>query len=206
MSDPEAPHILVVDDEADARDALTLCLQREGYRVTPCAHATAFWEAWASEGGDLVLLDVRMPGEDGLSVARSLRAQRGYDVGIIMVTGMGDTVDKVVGLEIGADDYVTKPFHCRELVARVHSVLRRHTPTAASATPLSKLDEIAHKLDELSGKVQQVDHETRQIEAAVGAGARVNCPQCGSPIKYHRAESGRLGICESCGWSNFVAD
>ncbi|MEW5729303.1 MAG: response regulator transcription factor [Pseudomonadota bacterium] len=203
MPTPEITHVMVVDDEDDARAALTLCLQREGYRVTPCAHAGDFWQTFGASGADLVLLDVRMPGEDGYSIARRLRADRMADVGIIMVSALGDTVDKVVGLEVGADDYITKPFHCRELVARVHSVLRRHHPVPTT-TPFGRLDEIVSKLDQLAGQVQQIDQGTRHIEHAVNATERTSCPQCGSPLHYHRAESGRLGICEACGWSHFV--
>src|SRR5690606_23193049 len=85
---------------------------------------------------DLILLDIRLPGEDGLSLARYLRER--YDVGIIMVTGSGEVVDRIIGLEIGADDYVSKPFDPRELLARIRSVLRRiqaHPPASSRAAP-----------------------------------------------------------------------
>lgn len=129
-----APLLLVVDDDPLVRDMLAEYLGGQGFQVRTVVDGVAMREAMASELPDLVLLDLRLPGEDGLTLARQLRES--YDVGIVMVTGAGDTVDRVVGLELGADDYVAKPFDPRELLARVRSVLRRiqaRPPTAASA-------------------------------------------------------------------------
>src|SRR5687767_15949653 len=98
-------------------------LGAQGYDVQQAESGTDMREAIEGNLPDLVLLDVRLPGEDGLTLARYLRER--YDVGIIMVTGAGDVIDRVVGLEVGADDYVTKPFDPRELLARVKSVMRR---------------------------------------------------------------------------------
>lgn len=120
---PITERVLVVDDDAAIRGLIVEYLSTHGYEVAQAESGEAMRAAIAESLPDVILLDVNMPGEDGLSLARQLRAR--YDVGIIMVTGAGDVVDRVVGLEVGADDYVTKPFDPRELRARVRSVLRR---------------------------------------------------------------------------------
>jgi two-component system phosphate regulon response regulator OmpR len=126
------PHIAVVDDDAFQRRVLEEYLTRQGYRVTGAEGGAELRRLLARRDPlDLVLLDVNMPGEDGFAVARFLR-ERG-NVAIIMVTAASDTVDRVVGLETGADDYVTKPYEPRELVARIKSVLRRSGGRAAAA-------------------------------------------------------------------------
>lgn len=116
--------VLVVEDEAAQRQLLTDYLSRQGFRTMGLPDGAALRRAIGSEAPDLVLLDLALPGEDGFSLARHLR-ERLPKVGIIMVTASGDTVDRVVGLETGADDYIPKPFDPRELLARVRSVLRR---------------------------------------------------------------------------------
>ncbi len=124
--------VLVVDDDADVRRMLVEYLGGHGYAVSQAADGTELRAALEREAPDIVLLDVRMPGEDGLTLARFLRER--YDVGIIMVTAAGEAVDRIVGLELGADDYITKPFDPRELRARMKSVLRRLRP-APEGTP-----------------------------------------------------------------------
>jgi len=119
----ETASILVVDDEPDLRDTVAEYLGRQGYAVRTAEDADTARRAFEEATPTLVLLDVRMPREDGFSLARWIRQRSG--AGIIMVTAANDVIDRVVGLEIGADDYVTKPFDLRELVARVRSVLRR---------------------------------------------------------------------------------
>lgn len=116
--------ILVVDDDPDIRELLEDYLGDQGYKVVALATADAFRKALAEHEPDVVLLDVGLPGEDGLSLARHVREH--FDVGIIMVSGAGETIDRIVGLEVGADDYLAKPFDPRELLARVKSVLRRY--------------------------------------------------------------------------------
>lgn len=123
--------LLVVDDDATVRAMLTEYLGGHGYTVRSAADGKAMRAALEQELPDLVLLDLRLPGEDGLTLARFLRER--YDLGIVMVTGAADLVDRVVGLEIGADDYVAKPFDPRELLARVKSVLRRMQARAPEA-------------------------------------------------------------------------
>ena len=115
--------VLVVDDDADVRRMLVEYLSAHDYEVTTAANGTEMRAALARQVPDVVLLDVGLPGEDGLSLARFLRAH--HSVGIIMVTAADGVVDRVVGLEMGADDYVAKPFDPRELRARLKSVLRR---------------------------------------------------------------------------------
>jgi two-component system phosphate regulon response regulator OmpR len=122
-------HILVVDDDARIRQMLIRYFQQEGYRVTAVADGPAMRAQLNGRPVDVILLDVVMPGEDGLTLAREIRAMS--DVGIIMLTGRDEVLDRVVGLEVGADDYVAKPFHLREVLARVKSLLRRRRPATA---------------------------------------------------------------------------
>ena len=117
------PHILVVDDHREIRDALTRYLQRNGLRADAAEDARAMDRALACGAYDLVILDVMMPGEDGLSVCRRLRAET--DLPVLMLTALGEETDRIVGLELGADDYIAKPFNPRELLARIKAVLRR---------------------------------------------------------------------------------
>jgi two-component system, OmpR family, response regulator len=116
-------HIVIVDDDELLRGRLAAYLAGEGFRVTSAESAAAFRSIMRSERVDLVLVDISMPGENGLSLTRFLREQS--DIGVVILTGKGDPIDRAIGLEVGADDYVAKPFHLRELLARVRSVLRR---------------------------------------------------------------------------------
>ena len=118
-----AIHIAVVDDEADITLLLGNYLQGQGFRVSQTHDGRSLLQLMAADPAQLVLLDLGLPGEDGFSIARELRER--WRCGLVIVTGRGDAVDKVVGLEIGADDYVTKPFDLRELLARIKAVLRR---------------------------------------------------------------------------------
>jgi DNA-binding response OmpR family regulator len=128
-------HIVVVEDEPIERNALATYLTRHGYRVSTAGDGTALRRVFDDgETADLVLLDVHLPGEDGFSLARELRV-RSARLGIIMVTGATDLVDRVAGLETGADDYIGKPFEPRELLARVKSVLRRAGRAAPGEVP-----------------------------------------------------------------------
>ncbi|MGH8894835.1 MAG: response regulator [Actinomycetes bacterium] len=116
--------ILVVEDEESFRDALSYMLRKEGFEVQLADNGPAALEAFDRHGADLVLLDLMLPGLSGTEVCRALRARS--SVPVIMLTAKDTEVDKVVGLELGADDYVTKPYSARELVARIRAVLRRH--------------------------------------------------------------------------------
>lgn len=118
-----APHVLLVEDEPTIREPLATYLSRNGIRVSPAESAEAARQVLAAHGVDLVLLDIMLPGEDGLSFCRTLRATT--EIPVIMITARAEETERIVGLEIGADDYVTKPFNARELLARIRAVLRR---------------------------------------------------------------------------------
>ena len=129
--------ILVVDDDARIRDLLRRYLTQEGFEVLQAEDGKALTRVLLRELVDLIVLDLMMPGEDGLSVCRRLRA--GNDrTPIIMLTAKGEDIDRIVGLEVGADDYLCKPFNQRELMARVHAVLRRRPPIEAPGAPSSE--------------------------------------------------------------------
>jgi two-component system OmpR family response regulator len=116
-------HLLVVDDDREIRDLLARFLKKHGYRVTTARDGREMRRSLADWGVDLIILDLMLPGEDGLTLCRELRV--GSDIPIIMLTAMGEETDRIVGLEMGADDYLPKPFNPRELLARVKAVLRR---------------------------------------------------------------------------------
>ena len=118
-----APHILVVDDHREVRDLVSRALAKDGFRVSTAADGRAMRKVLADSRIDLILLDLMLPGEDGLSLCRALRAES--KTPIIMLTAKGEEVDRVIGLEMGADDYLAKPFGSRELIARIRAVLRR---------------------------------------------------------------------------------
>jgi DNA-binding response OmpR family regulator len=128
------PHIIVVEDEATQRQMLVDYLDKQNYRVSAADGGGALRRLVERELPELVLLDVGLPGEDGFALSRWLRERSGR-IGIIMVTAASDTVDRVVGLETGADDYIGKPYEPRELLARIKSVLRRVTGTPATSGP-----------------------------------------------------------------------
>jgi two-component system OmpR family response regulator len=125
-----APHILIVDDHREIRDLVSRALVKEGFRVSTAADGRSMRKVLADGRIDLVLLDLMLPGEDGLAICRALRSES--DVPIIMLTAKGDEIDRVIGLEMGADDYLPKPFGSRELVSRIRAVLRRSRPLSAT--------------------------------------------------------------------------
>ncbi|WP_337075379.1 two-component system response regulator TorR [Aeromonas veronii] len=132
-------HILVVEDDAVTREKLTGYFEREGYRVTAVENGQEMRAVLAEQTVDLVMLDINLPGEDGLLLTRELRARS--TVGIILVTGRSDAVDRIVGLEMGADDYVTKPFELRELLVRVKNLLWRISLAAAAPSEPAVADD-----------------------------------------------------------------
>ncbi|HXD39243.1 MAG TPA: response regulator [Ramlibacter sp.] len=154
--------LLVVDDDPSVRAMLREYLEGHGYTVAEAASGPQMREQIEQELPDAVLLDIRLPGEDGLVLARYLREH--YEVGIIMVTASGDVVDRVVGLELGADDYIAKPFDLRELLARIKSVLRRlqAKPAAGDSAPASPAGQQPQPRRQRFGRCE-IDLESRRV-------------------------------------------
>ena len=138
--DTRPDHILVVDDDAEIRSLLKTYLERNGLRVTTVADGDAMWQTLDQAQVDLLVLDVMLPGVDGLELCRQLRSRSRLPV--IMLTARGDEMDRVLGLEMGADDYLAKPFSARELLARIKVVLRR-----ARELPVAKSEESTGQLE-----------------------------------------------------------
>ncbi len=173
--------ILIVDDDPRVCRLLARYLDREGYSVHIASNGMEMRRLLTTEQPDLIILDLMLPGENGLTLAQEIRAQS--DVAIIMLTGKMDTIDKVVGLEVGADDYITKPFEERELLARIRSVLRRTSQstifTSSSQGSIAcfagwQLDLTAYTLTSPVGeKVHLTSHEFRLLAALVTRHNRV---------------------------------
>jgi two-component system OmpR family response regulator len=162
-----AVHIAVLDDEEDITRLLASYLQSHGYRVSQTHTGGALARLMAADPPQLVLLDLGLPGEDGLAIARELREK--HRAGLVIITGRGDAVDKVVGLEVGADDYVTKPFDLRELLARIKAVLRRTMaappePGTGAASPRYRF--AGWELD--TGARRLVDPDGREVPLTAG--------------------------------------
>ena len=140
-------HVLVVDDDAEIRNLLREYLEKNGYRVTTVADGKGMWAALELGRADLVVLDLMLPGDDGLTLCRNLRARSALPV--IMLTARGEETDRIVGLEMGADDYLAKPFNPRELLARIKSVLRRSRtlPDNLQSESASRIRFAGHVLD-----------------------------------------------------------
>jgi two-component system OmpR family response regulator len=128
-----AAYILIVDDEEEVRAMLRSALASEGFRISEASDGAGMMAAIDAELPQLITLDLKLKGEDGLKLAREVRAHS--NVPIVMITGKGDTIDRVVGLELGADDYIAKPFHVREVLARIRAVLRRYEREPDGADP-----------------------------------------------------------------------
>ena len=182
-------HIAVLDDEVDITQLLANYLQSHGFRVTQLHDGASLMKLMGSDPADLVLLDLGLPGEDGFSIARRMREN--WRCGLVIVTGRGDAVDKVVGLEVGADDYVTKPFDLRELVARVKAVLRRLAPedgpVVATAAPASAAPPAAP--DRLRFAGWQLDLAARSLANPQGQ----SVPLTGGEFDLLRAFAGHPG-------------
>lgn len=151
--------ILVVDDDPKVRTLLRRALEGQGYHVIEAADGDTVRKVFADAPPDIVTLDLTLGAEDGFDIARDIRRQ--HDVPIIMVTGKDDVIDRVVGLELGADDYLTKPFHVREVLARVRSVLRRYggqVPGPAMQTAETDADRQTMRLDGL-----HIDHDRMEV-------------------------------------------
>lgn len=135
MTARDPVRVLIVDDEPEIRTLLREYFELEGYSVGEAGDGTELRAHLEKHPVNLITLDINLPGEDGFALAREVRTKR--NVPIIMITGKQDPIDRVVGLELGADDYITKPFHLREVLARVRAVLRRYQPDSRQAAALS---------------------------------------------------------------------
>jgi two-component system, OmpR family, phosphate regulon response regulator OmpR len=171
---PPRHRILVVDDDLRLRDLLKRYLTEQGFAADTVPDGSAMDRAFTRNRYDLVVLDVMLPTEDGFAVCRRLRGSSGAEsnIPIIMLTAKGDDVDRIVGLEMGADDYIAKPFNPRELVARINAVLRRQAPLAAPGAP-SETDEIiefgAFKLNLGTRELTRlVDEKTEALNMTTG--------------------------------------
>ena len=161
-----AERLLIVDDEEEIRELLENYLGSYGFEVEAVADGQAMREALKTTRYDLVLLDLGLPGEDGLTLARELRNDS--QLGIVIVTGRGQPVDRIIGLEIGADDYVAKPFELRELLARVRSVLRRLKAAGPNAANSPAASATAHGDDLLVFEGWQLDLAARSLSRPDG--------------------------------------
>ena len=155
----ETAHILIVDDDVRICRTLRQYLKREGYRVSIATDGQDMWDVFSKDKPDVILLDVVLPGDDGITLARELRTVS--EVGIIMLTGKNDPIDTIIGLEIGADDYVTKPFDERQLLARIRSLLRRRTTTATNVSVKADIGEDDQKLQFDGWKIDLFAHELK---------------------------------------------
>src|SRR5689334_24466670 len=157
------PKILVVDDDARLRELLARYLGEQGFQVQTLPDARDLDKRLQRDPPHLLVLDLMLPGEDGLAACRRLRGA-GETVPIIMLTAKGEDVDRIVGLEMGADDYLPKPFNPRELVARIHAVLRRHgeRPTPGAPTTEGRIAFGGHTLD-LAARTLERDGEVKSL-------------------------------------------
>lgn len=132
----DATHVVVVDDHNDIRDLVRAYLEQQGYKVSVAESGSVLRRILEQKTVDLIILDVMMPGEDGIALCKEVRATR--DIPIIFLTAMAEDADRIIGLELGADDYLAKPFNPRELLARIRAVLRRATVSASERTILNR--------------------------------------------------------------------
>ena len=176
------PKILVVDDDVRLRDLLTRYLAEQGFQVSALVDARDLDKKLQRDPPHLVVLDLMLPGEDGLAVCRRLRGA-GETVPIIMLTAKGEDVDRILGLEMGADDYLGKPFNPRELVARIHAVLRRHGERLAPGAPADE-GTVAfgpHRLD-LAARTLEVDGRSVTLTTGEFSLLRVFAQHAGQPL------------------------
>jgi two-component system OmpR family response regulator len=177
----DRPHLLIVDDDREIRSLLAQYLEKHDFRTTAVADGKEMRRTLERSHVDLVVLDLMLPGEDGLSLCRELRTRS--QVPVIMLTARGEDVDRIVGLELGADDYVAKPFNPRELLGRIKAILRRaaHAPRDPSPDSVRgfsfngwRLDTVTRTLTDAAGKeVALSGAEYRLLAVLLGAGNRV---------------------------------
>ncbi len=175
---PSGAHVLVVDDDGHIREVMRFALEKAGYRVTEAPDGTRAFELIANQRFDLVVLDIIMPEDDGLTLCRKIRAQSRLP--IIFVSSRDDELDRVLGLELGADDYLTKPFSPRELAARVAAVLRRTQPPEEPVAPRAPLvrgpvllDVVRHTCQVNGGELSLTVTEFELLRALLESPGRV---------------------------------
>ncbi|GAB7521620.1 response regulator [Paraburkholderia sp. 2C] len=177
-------HVLIVDDDREIRELIGSYLQKNGVRASKVSGGREMWAALAGEPPDIIVLDVTLPGENGLALCRELRAGQWRTIPILMLTALGDETDRVVGLEVGADDYLVKPFAVRELLARIRAILRRTRMAPPGFEPIGspqfllfgdwKLDTIGrHLLDSEGTMVALSGAEYRLLRVFVDHPQRV---------------------------------
>jgi len=160
------PHILVVDDDPDLHELLGRYLSEQGFEVTGVEDGAAMDRFLATRSTDLIILDLMLPGEDGLSIAKRLRSDR--DTPIIMLSARGEEVDRIVGLEVGADDYLPKPFNPRELLARIRAVLRRPTATSNAESDNSQEQTFSFGPFRLDAVTQELTRDEEKVSLTSG--------------------------------------
>lgn len=158
--------ILVVDDEEPVRALLRECFELDGYRVLEAKDGDQLFARLENEAVDLITLDINLGGENGFDLARKVRASR--NLPIVMITGKGDTIDRVVGLELGADDYIAKPFHVREVQARVRAVLRRYVGSNGTAAAAAAPDATANVGTRFAFSSWVMDTARRELRSTSG--------------------------------------
>jgi two-component system phosphate regulon response regulator OmpR len=159
--------ILVVDDDQRLRELLVRYLSGEGFEVKAVPDATGMDKQLARERYDLVVLDLMLPGEDGLAICRRLRGQPSVPA-IVMLTAKGDDVDRIVGLEMGADDYLPKPFNPRELLARINAVLRRRAPAGVPGAPSATAEAVQFGRFSLNLSTRTLTREGKNVPVTTG--------------------------------------
>jgi two-component system OmpR family response regulator len=163
--------VLIVDDDAEIRTLLATYLGRNGFKVSAVGDGRAMWRALEATRFDLVVLDLMLPGEDGLTLCRDLRAKS--DIPVVMLTARGEETDRIVGLEMGADDYLPKPFSARELMARIKVILRRAQPArqpAARQRPAPAVRRLG-----AGHPARQLESPDGVVVALSGAGKLLRC-------------------------------
>src|SRR5712664_3810634 len=166
MTEPKT-RILVVDDDLRLRDLLQRYLTEQGFGVHTVPDAAGMDKLLGRERVDLLVLDLMLPGEDGLSICRRLRGGKNT-VPIIMLTAKGEDVDRIVGLEMGADDYLPKPFNPRELVARINAVLRRRQPAGPPGAPATETEIHRFGVFEFNLATRSLAREGKQVALTTG--------------------------------------
>lgn len=166
VSETPKPHILIVDDDAEIRDLLSRFLSKHDFRVTTAKDGREMRQALDDWSFDLVVLDLMMPGEDGLSLCRGIRGSS--SIPIIMLTAMGEDVDRIIGLEVGADDYMAKPFNPRELAARIKAVLRRSNGVSAGEASDDRANKLAFGDFQLDPSTRSLSRNGSDISLTAG--------------------------------------